>query len=208
MMSLLMAFRYPEDVRGLILKNPPTDDVQACGQPLMEHHYLCLARAAESKGMEAVIELSTDPPVPEWAWISGWVAETIALNPDNRELLLSMDPRRFASILYKWGETSAFIRPHLVDLADEELAGITAPALVSHGLNAWHPEHTARELYELLPNAEWVDYADRYTPDEIQEIVDIATTTDVAPSTTQAFRFPYYEDFLQRVESGQFGESR
>jgi pimeloyl-ACP methyl ester carboxylesterase len=207
-MALLMAYRYPEDVKGLILQDPPTDNVQACQQPLIEHHYLGLARAAESGGMEAVLKLSTDPPVPEWAWISSWVAETIALNPGNRERLLSMDPGRFASIVYKWADWFASSRLYLANLSDGELAGITTPALVCHGLNDWHPKHTARELYRRLPHAEWADYADRYTPAEIQEIVDILTTTDFAPGTVQAFRFPYYEDFMQRVESGQFGETR
>ena len=205
LMSLLMAYRYPEDVKGVILQDPPTDDIQSCQGPLMEHHYLCLARAAERGGMEAVIELSTDPPDPEWAWISGWVAETIALNPGNRERLLSIDPGRFAAIIDHWVEWFTSSRNHFAGLSDDELAHITAPALVCPGLNEWHPERTARALYHLLPNADWVDYADRHTPAEVQEIVDIQTTTDFAPGTVQAFRYPYYEEFLQRVESGQFG---
>jgi pimeloyl-ACP methyl ester carboxylesterase len=208
LVALLMAHRYPEDVKGLILQDLPTDDTKAAAQPLAEHHYLCLVRAAESGGMEAVIELSTSPSDPGWAWITGWMAETIALNPANRERLLSMDPGHFASTVRAWAGWMASPRVYLANLSDEELAGITTPALVTPGLNDWHPEHTARELYRLLPNAEWVDYADRYTPAEIQQIIDIATTTDFAPSTVQTFRFPYYEEFLQRVESGQFGEPR
>jgi pimeloyl-ACP methyl ester carboxylesterase len=208
MTSLLMAFRYPEDVKGLILQDPPTDKIETAAQPLVEHHYRCLAEAAESRGMESVIELSSNPPVPEWAWITGWVAETVTLNPSNRDRLLAIDPGRFAAIMNRWAEWFTTPRVYMANLSDEELAGITTPALVCHGLNDWHPEHTARELYRRLPNAEWVDYADRYTPAEIQEIVDIATTMDFAPGTVQAFRFPYYEDFLRRVESGQFGEMR
>jgi len=203
LMSLLMAHRYPQDVKGLLLYSPPTDDLESCQQPLVEHHYLCLARAAEEKGMEAAIELSTHPPDPEWAWISGWVAETIALNPGNRERLLAMDPKHFASIMRKWAGWLTSPRNYLANLSDEELAGIDAPAVVAWGLNDWHPEHTARELYEKLPNAEWVDYAARYTPAEIQEIADINATGDIAVSTQLVFRSPYYEDFLQRIEAGQ-----
>jgi pimeloyl-ACP methyl ester carboxylesterase len=208
LMSLLMAHRYPQDVRGLLLDNPPTDDVQSCQQPLVEHHYLCLARAAEDKGMEAVIELSADPPVPEWAWITGWVAETIAQNPDNRDRLLSMDPKHFASVMKKWAGWLASPRNYLANLSDKELASIDVPAIVSHGFNAWHPEHTARELYHKLPNAEWMDYAARYTGGEIQEIAAIDASGDLAESTKLVFRFPFYKDFLQRVETGQFGPTR
>jgi pimeloyl-ACP methyl ester carboxylesterase len=207
-MSLLMAHRYPQDVKGLLLYNPPTDDVQSCQQPLVEYHYLCLARAAEEKGIEAVIELSTHPPDPEWAWITGWVAETIALNPGNRERLLAMDPGQFASIMKKWAGGLTSPRSYLANLSDEELAAIDAPAIVSYDFGAWHPEHTARELYRKLPNAEWVDYGARYTSKEIQEIADIVASGDVAVSTKFVFRIPFYEDFLQRVETGRFGATR
>ena len=200
LMSLLMAFRYPEDVKGLLLHDPPTNDIAACQQPLAEHHYLCLARAAESGGMEAAIELSTNPPDPDWAWITGWVAETIACNPGNRERLLSMDPRQFAAILTRWAGWVTAPRNHVAGLSDEDLAGITTPAIVAHGFNAWHPEHAGRALCGLLPNAEWVDYAARHTKEEIQAMADLVASGDNATSTKLAFRFPFYEDFLQRVE--------
>jgi len=203
-MSLLMAYRYPEDVKGLILNASHTDNVQACGQPLNEHHYLCLARAAESKGMEAVIELSTNPPEPDWAWITGWVAEIITLNPENRERLLSMNPEQFATVMRKWARWLESPRSYLANLSEKQLASIDVPALVSHGFNDWHPEHTAWELYHKLPNAEWVDYADWYTPEEIQARAE----GDVEPSAIWTFLFPIYEDFLQRVETGQFGRAR
>jgi pimeloyl-ACP methyl ester carboxylesterase len=205
LMSLLMAYRYPEDVKGLILQDAPTDGIQACQQPLAEHHYLCLARAAEHGGMEAVLDLSAHPTDPAWAWITGWVAETIELNPGNRERLLSMDAKHFASVLRKWAGWVTSPRNHFADLSDEELASIKAPALVCHGMNEWHPERMAKELCSLLPNAEWADYAARYTPAEIQAVVDIVTSPDVAPSTVWSFPYPYYEGFLQRVQSGEFG---
>jgi len=200
-MSLLMAHRYPQDVKGLLLYWPPTDDLQSCLRPLAEHYYLCLARAAEDKGMEAVIALSSDPPEPEWAGATGWVAQAIAQNPHNRDRLLSMDPKHFASVMKKWAGWVASPRLYLANLSDKELASITVPAIVCYGFNAWHPEHTARELCHKLPNAECVDYAARYTSAEIQEIADIEASGDLAESTKSVFRFPFYKDFLQRVES-------
>jgi hypothetical protein len=114
-----------------------------------------------------------------------------------------MDPGQFAAIMTKWAGWLTSPRNYLANLSDEELAAIDAPTIVSYDFGAWHPEHTARELYEKLPNAEWVDYGAHYTPAEIQEIADIVANGDIAESTKLVFRFPFYEDFLQRVEAGQ-----
>ncbi len=203
-LSLLMAHRYPKDVKGLILHDPPTNDVQDVLQPVAEAHYLCLAEAAEREDMEAVIKISADPPKSDWAWLTSWVADSIARNPENRERLLSMEPEQFSRTMRKWAKWFASPRFHLSNLSDEELAGIDVPAIVSHGFTAWHPEHVARALYRSLPNAEWVEYSSRHTPEEIQRIAE----GDVGRSTTLAFRFPFYEDFLRRVESGQFKGER
>ena len=104
----------------------------------------------------------------------------------------------------KWAKWLASPRFYLSNLSDEELAGIDVPAIAAHGLDVWHPEHTARDLCRLLPNAEWVDYSSRYTPGEIQAIVDMLAENDVGVSTALTFRFPFCKDFLRRVESGQF----
>ena len=203
-LSLLMAYRYPKDVKGLILHNPSTNDVQNVLQPMAEARHLCLAEAAERKGMEAVIEISADPPEPDWAQFTSWVADAIAQNPENRDRLLSMEPEQFSRTMRRWAKWLSSPRFHLSNLSDEELAGIDVPAIVSHGFDAWHPEHVARALYHLLPNAEWVTYLSRYTSEKIQRIVDMHASGDVGRSTELAFRFPFYEDFMRRVESGQF----
>ena len=203
-LSLLMAYRYPQDVKGLILQDPSTDKVPDCQQPVAEARYLCIARAAERGGMEAVIETSADPPEPEWAWLTCWVADAIAADPETRDRLLSMEPRRFAAIMKKWAKWLASPRMYLANLSDEALAAIDVPAIVSHGFNDWHPEHTARNLHRLLSNAEWVDYSSRYTSQEIQGIADMYARGGIGASTKLAFRFPFYEDFVRRVESGQF----
>lgn len=203
-LSLLMAHRYPGDVKGLILHDPSTNDVQDVLQPMAEARYLCLAEAAESEGMEAVIKISADPLEPGWASRTSWVADAIAQNPENRDRLLSMEPEQFSRTMRRWAKWLASPRLHLSNLSDEELAGINVPAIVSHGFDAWHPAHVARTLYSLLPNAEWAEYSSRLTPGETQRIVDMHAEKDVGWSTELAFRFPFYEDFLRRVESGQF----
>ena len=207
-LSLLMAHRYPRDVKGLILYITTNDDVQGILLPLAGAHYLCLAAAAESEGMEAAIKLSADPPEPDWAEFTIWIADAIARKPETRDRLLSMDPEQFARTMRMWAKWLASPRLYLANLSDEELAGIDVPALVAHGFDPWHPEHTARSLARLLPNAEWVDFESRYTRGEIQAIVDVYAEGDVGASTELAFRFPFCKDFLRRVESGQFGTGK
>lgn len=203
-LSLLMAHRYPEDVRALILHDPSTNNVQDVLQPMAEARYFCLARVAETEGMEAAIKLSTDPPESAWAWLTSWVAESIAENPENRGRLLSMEPEQFSEVMKKWGRWLASPRLHLSNLSDEEIRNISKPAIVAHGFDPGHPEHVGRELHNLLPNAEWVEYSNRLTSEEIQRIVDMHADADVGWSSELAFRFPFYEDFLHRVESGRF----
>ena len=203
-LSLLMAHRYPKDVKGLILYHTPTNDVQNILLPLAGAHYLCLAEAAEHKGMEAVIKMSANPPEPDWTEFTIWIADAIAQNPENRDRVLAMDPEQFAKTMRKWAKWTASPRLYLANLSDEELAGIDVPAIMAHGFDAWHPEHTARDLGRLLPNAEWVDYSSRYTSGEIQAIVDMNAEGDVGVSTALAFRFPFCKDFMRRVESSKF----
>ena len=92
-LSLLMANRYPEDVKALILYHSPTNDPQYINA-MAYARYLQFAEVAENHGIQAVIDLSTD------AWVRvitlksdpngldsalSWIAESIAANPNNRE---------------------------------------------------------------------------------------------------------------------------
>ncbi len=203
--SLLMAHRYPQDVKGLILVDAPTDDLDLL-QPIWNAHYRQLGEVAESEGMQAVIAHSTEAWVrtvsaqskPEgYDWLLNWVAETISMNPSNRDRLLAIDAKQFAATMRKWGRPGFSGRPHLAGLTEDQVRRITVPTLVAHGFDELHPRRTAEELYRLLPNAEWVEYTDRFT----QEEIDRAQAADAPPTQQAALRMPFIEAFLQRVES-------
>ena len=81
-------------------------------------------------------------------------AEVVLATDWDRERLLAMDRGHFAAIMKKWAGWLTSPRNYLANLSDEELTGIDAPAIVSYDFGDWHPKHTARELYEKLPNAE------------------------------------------------------
>jgi pimeloyl-ACP methyl ester carboxylesterase len=204
-LSLLMGHRYPEDVKALILSNPPTNDLNI-GKAFADAHYFQFADVAESKGMEAVIEHSTEAWVrlvsskldPEgWDWALNWIAETILMNPSNRDRLLSIDPKKFAAIMKKWGSWFMSGRLHLAQLSDEDLRRITAPVLVIPGFEEPHPTHTAEEVHRLLPNSEWVDYSARHS----QEVIDQVRESDDIDTQKAALSMPFIEEFLQRIES-------
>jgi pimeloyl-ACP methyl ester carboxylesterase len=199
MLSLLMANRYPKDVKGLILVNPPTDDSDLI-KPLADGWYSILADAAERGGMQEVIKTSSNPPEKEMLWLTGWVSDYAARSPDIREKILKMDPKRFSLTMRRWGEWFMTGRLPLVNLTDDEVEKIDVPAIVSPGRNELHPERSARRLCSLLPKATCVEYSDRLSEDEIRHI----TEEEFGWSTYFAFLSPFFEDFLHQVESGTF----
>ena len=191
--ALLMAHRYPEDVKGLILSHIPTDDRKIL-KSVFDQIYFRFADLAATKGMKAVIGASQKACL-EGHRVMRWAAETIAANPSNKDRLLAMDPKEFAAINRKWGEWALSERLPLANLKDEELKRITMPVIIAPGLESHHPERTARRVYELLPNAEWADYSKRFPPEKIQEVTS-GTSVEMI-----ALALPFIEDFIQRVES-------
>lgn len=201
--SLFMAHRYPEDVKGIILVSTPSSDPGLI-KPIVDAYCFKPAEVAEEKGMEAVIEHSTQAWVrvvsskPEqFDSLMNWVAQTILLNPGNRERVLALDPEKFAAILRKWGERTLSGRIHLSGLSDEEVGRITSPTLIVPGFNPVHPREMAEILHGLLPNSEWVELSDRHP----QEEVDEAQGEGGLQTQRLRLHLPFYEEFLQKNES-------
>lgn len=201
--SLLMAHRYPEDVKGLILMNIATDDVNLL-HVAAEAHYFHLAEAAESQGMQQVIDSSTEAWIrsisgrskPEdYDWLQQSVAESIHSNPDNREKILALDPTEFAAAMRRWGNWFVSDRYFTAGLSDEEIKAISVPAMIVPGWDAFHPPETARRLLDLLANAEWVDLSERSSPTQMQDIMEDKTYTYYAAALS-----PIIRDFVGRSE--------
>ena len=175
---------------------------------MLDAWYYLLADAADRGGMEAVLETSANPPENVWALLIGRISEYADKSPEAREMILSLDPKWFASIMRRWGDWGYSGRMHLVNLSDEEVQSTNVPALVlpgDDGDEGLHPERTGLEVHKLLPFAELMDLSTRYSPEEIQTMNELGGT---APTTYCAFYAPFYEDFLSRVESGTFEPDR
>ena len=161
--TLAFAHRHPESVRGIVLISPPTDDPGAW-QGIARSTFQQQARLAELGGMAAVTEISLgffDFP------------SRIAANPRNREALLSMEPREFAAVLRRWGESAAGGREHVAGLSDAEIAALAAPTLVVSGPDprtGLHPRHTAERLHELIPGSKLVIPYEALPPQVVERL--------------------------------------
>ncbi len=82
------ALRYPDHTRGLLTYL--TTGGGTIGERLANRYYYSYAEIAETEGMLAVSE------TPFWA-------DRIALNSNNKNRLLSIDPKLFALTMRRWG---------------------------------------------------------------------------------------------------------
>ena len=160
--SLWMAHRYPADVKSLILLWAPTDDT-ALFEPGVDRYCFRLAEAAEHGGMQGAIDASFE------AWIrhlqgeglgqGTWLAQTIHRNPTNRERILATDPQLFAQTYRRWGKFMLSMS-WPAGLTEDEVRSIPFPAMVVPGDDDVHPRRSAERLFDLLEQAEMVEYPD------------------------------------------------
>lgn len=194
--GLLMAHRYPEDVKGIVIDHVPTDDPELQRQ-ILGMVYLRHAEVAESAGMEATIAAS-EKAYLNGNRLAGWIAETAILNPKNRDRLLSTDASKFAETMRRWGEYEISERLPLMNLEDEEIGKLSAPAIVVPGNDPIHPAHASRRAYDMLPNAEWADFSERFARDGFERLAEESASLLERLYGTALI----YEDFIRKVESG------
>jgi pimeloyl-ACP methyl ester carboxylesterase len=203
--SLLMAHRYPEDVKGLLLVQTPTDDLGILGR-LADVYRFSFAEIAVSQGMEQVISSSVE------AWqrtVSGqakpdgldrarlWIAETIHSNPDNRDRIIALEPEEFATAMRRWGNWMVSERVWSSGLADDDLRTIVKPTIVTPGWDEAHPTEIAQHICSTLPMAEWVDLTD-IVPKRRME----AIKTDFTYTEFSSVFCPLIRKFITRAEDG------
>ncbi len=139
-LSLLLALRHPDAVRGLLLWRVTGGRFAA--ERLAQNYYGDFIAVAEQGGMAAVCETE-------------FFRERIASNPANRERLLGMDPQQFIGVMSRWREyflQSADLP--VIGATAEALRSIQVPACVVPGHDWTHPRHVGETASRLLPNAE------------------------------------------------------
>jgi pimeloyl-ACP methyl ester carboxylesterase len=139
-LSLIFALKYPTDVRALLLWRITGGPYAA--ERLAEKYYGEYIAAAKQGGMAAVCA------TPHFA-------ERIQARPENRQLLLAMDPQRFITAMNHW--SSYFQRDAykpVIGASEEELRSIKTPACIVPGNDKIHSRQVGTHLSTLLPNCE------------------------------------------------------
>jgi pimeloyl-ACP methyl ester carboxylesterase len=139
-LSLLLALRHPDAVRGLLLWRVTGGPFAA--NRLAQNYYGDFIAVAEQGGMAAVCETE-------------FFKERIESNPANRARLMAMDPRHFIAVMSRW-------REYFLESADlpvigataEALGSIKVPACVVPGHDRTHSRETGENAARLLPNSE------------------------------------------------------
>jgi pimeloyl-ACP methyl ester carboxylesterase len=185
--SPLLAIKYPELVKGLMLAWPSAGEYPA--ERLPKNIYRPYMRAALRGGMQAVAEL----PV---------FAASIKLNPANRERLLAADPLAFVRQWAYWEAyftTSADLPTAGCRASEAEWAGIRVPVMVTGGEDPVHPTAAAQRLHRLLPNASYHDPVLALAEwDKIFNIIPFPEVSDLQGERIA----PVWREFIRRNEGG------
>lgn len=187
-----MGYTCPEDIRGLLLLLVPTDDPELLAG-VSHRRYGELPELAESKGMRAV----ADSPLLEQANWTAWTEQA----PSSRDRFLSTNVQEFAALMRRWYAFLASSRVHLGNLTDEELRGITAPALIIPGLDELHPQHVCEKLHALLPHSELVLPDEHFSPARMAQFREWKKEQGSHIRYNPALA-PYLDSFMKRIEAG------
>jgi pimeloyl-ACP methyl ester carboxylesterase len=177
-LALLMALRYPANVRGLLLWRVTGGAYAA--QRLVQNYYTQFIDAARAGGMDAICRTEH-------------FSEVIAGNPANRARLLALEPPRFIAIMEEWRRVFNDRAHHpVIGLSPGELRSLTMPACIVPGNDRVHPRQPAQVAHRLMPNSEYHEVLTEDRPD-----LDVALEDWNAKEGLLAAIFI---DFLRRTE--------
>jgi pimeloyl-ACP methyl ester carboxylesterase len=138
--AMLFCLRHPEATRGLLLLRV-TGGAFAAGR-LPELYYQRFIRAAEEGGMAAVCE--TDA-----------YQERIAARPENRDILMNMDPKKFAQVMEELlAHFLAGANQPVMGVTEQELGSIATPTIVIPGNDNTHSSASGLAAHEMIPGSE------------------------------------------------------
>ncbi len=139
-LSLLLALRYPQDVRALILWRITGGEFAI--KRLTEKYYDQYIRLAQQGGMAAVCD-------------EEHFAERIRERAGNRERLMAMDPQDFIAVLQAWREPfAASGNLPLIGTTEADLHSITIPTCIIPGDDLTHGSRHAATAARHIPNSE------------------------------------------------------
>ncbi|MBI2886528.1 MAG: alpha/beta hydrolase [Chloroflexi bacterium] len=178
--SLLLAIRHPEAVRGLLLWSVTGGAVAA--ERLGYQYYEQFMEVAEREGMGAVLK-------------TPFFAERVAQNQANWMRLLWMDPKEFIAIMRDWRAFFTAEAP-VIGATEEQLRRIAVPTVIVAGGDEIHPTQVAQRLHAFLPQSEY--HPPLWTPQEREAMA--GNPVAYAQATAEKLA-PILQDFLTRQEA-------
>lgn len=152
--SLLLAIRHPEAVKGLLLWNVSGGAVAA--EQLGYTYYERFMDIALKDGMQGVAD-------------SDFFAERIKDNPSNQDRLLAIPTREFISLMQRWRAFFTADKP-VIGATEAELKAIEVPVAIIPGSDAIHPTEVAENLHRILPHSKL--YPPLWSPEEREALRD------------------------------------
>ncbi len=178
-LALLFALRHPQAVRGLLLWR--VTGGLAAAKRLAQRYYGQYIEIARAGGMAAVCATEE-------------FAERIRERPENRERLMTMDPKRFIGVMSDWNRSflEGAEKP-VIGATEAEIRSIRAPACIVPGNDLSHLRSAAENLGRLMPDA------------EVHPLITKHYDLDVAPraewDAREADLAAIFLDHMKRVET-------
>ncbi len=139
-MSLLLALRHPEAVKGLLLWRVTGGEFAA--KRLANQYYFQFIEAAKNGGMAAVCGTEH-------------FAERIQQRPANRDVIMNMDVARFTASFNQWAD--GFLQDAgkpVIGATTAQLNSIKIPTLVVPGNDKTHDRGVGERAQKLIPGSE------------------------------------------------------
>jgi pimeloyl-ACP methyl ester carboxylesterase len=176
--SMRFYLRHRDAVRGLLLLRV-TGGAFAAGR-LPENYYGQFIRIAREGGMAAVCATEQ-------------YQERIAANPQTRDRLMAMDPKRYIEVMSRWQDQFvAGVNLPVMGVTEQELRSIAVPTVIIPGNDQTHSSKSGHLAHQLIPGSVL-----HQLPIEDQE-VPLIPFPDWAPYEEEIARV--FVDHMRRVE--------
>lgn len=169
-LSMMMRRRHPDAVKALLLMRVTGGSFAAGRLPNM--YYLQFINAAKENGMEGVCH--TQPYI-----------DRLALNPDNRAYLMSLDPKQYIAQQEYWLEK--FLqgpRSPVMGMENSELQQFNLPVLVVPGNDKTHASENGIAAHQLIPGSELFQLP---TTDQDVDLIAFPLWEEFYPLLTERF---------------------
>jgi pimeloyl-ACP methyl ester carboxylesterase len=178
-LSVLFALKYPRAVRALLLWRVTGGAFAA--ERLTENYYDKYIRAAREGGMAAVCALDH-------------FKERIDARPENRAVLMAMDPKAFIAAMQRWREQFARgAELPIIGASEQDLNSIKVPTCIIPGNDKTHNHAVAETAHRMIRGSELFDLF----PGDLD--VDLVPTEDWEPK--EAEMAAVFVDFLKRAQA-------